>query len=124
MSIFTPKISDDLFFSHRPGFSDLTFLYCIKCHIGRFLHKKNHYFRKEFLDKTIFYSVRTFARIRQHYVYFSKYWGTNAWAVPPPQILGGPSPPRSPPLLLSQNVHENSSDMFAYYFVPVLLNFC
>ena len=28
--------------------------------------------------------------------------GTNAWAVPPPQILGDrpPSPPRSPPLVL------------------------
>src|SRR6218665_3652120 len=34
---------------------------------------KNHYFRKEFLYDTFVYSVRTFARIRQHY--FSKYWG-------------------------------------------------
>src|SRR6218665_1150886 len=24
--------------------------------------------------------------------YFSKCWGTNAWAAPPPQIFGGPSP--------------------------------
>src|SRR6218665_2855865 len=67
-----------------------------------FLHKKKHYFRKEFLDDTFFYSVRTFARIRQHY--FSKYLGgTDAWTVPPPQILGGPSlpiPPTSPPLLI------------------------
>src|SRR6218665_3544751 len=47
-------IYDDPFFSHRPGFSDFTFLYCIKCRIRPFLHKKNHYFRKEFLDKTIF----------------------------------------------------------------------
>ena len=50
----------------------------------------------------LFYSVHTFARIRQHY--FSKYWGTDAWAFPPPHIfLGGPSPlvpPRSPPLWL------------------------
>src|SRR6218665_1003610 len=33
--------------------------------------------------------------------------GTNAWAVPPPQVLGGtvpPVPPRSPPLLTRRNV--------------------
>jgi len=44
-----------------------------------------------------FYSVPTFARIRQHY--FSKY--ADAWAVPHLKFLGGPSPPvppRSPPL--------------------------
>jgi len=33
-----------------------------------------------------FYSVRTFARIRQHY--FSKYWGSDAWAVPHLKFLG------------------------------------
>src|SRR6218665_4122445 len=56
----------------------------------KFLRKKNHYLKKEFLNKTIFYSVHPFAHIRQHY--FPKYWGTNAWAVPPPQIFWGPSP--------------------------------
>src|SRR6218665_3550514 len=58
--------------------------------------QKNHYFRKEFLDDT-FFSVRTFARIRQHC--FSKYWGDGCMDRSPPQILGGPSPrpPRSPP---------------------------
>src|SRR6218665_372953 len=41
ISIFTPTISDDLsFLSHRPGFSDFTFLYCIKCRMRPFLHKK------------------------------------------------------------------------------------
>src|SRR6218665_3172635 len=51
-------------------------------------------------DKHHFYSFHTFAHIRQHY--FSKYWGTNAWAVPPPQTLGDrpPSPPRFPPLFM------------------------
>src|SRR6218665_3991577 len=93
MSIFTAKISDNPFFSHRPGFLDFAFFTVIKCHIRPFLHKKNHYFRKEFLDKTIFYSAHPFARIRQHYL--SKYWGTNAWAVPPPQIFGG-TVPQSP----------------------------
>ena len=50
--------------------------------------------------KTIFCSVHPFAHIRQHY--FSKYWGTNAWAVPHLKLLGDrpTSPPRSPPLLL------------------------
>src|SRR6218665_1452187 len=53
-SIFTPKISDDLF-CHRLYFSDFPCLYCVK------------------------------------------YWGTDAWAVPPPQILlGRDSPSVSP----------------------------
>jgi len=29
ISIFTAKISDDLFFSHRPDFSDFPYLYCV-----------------------------------------------------------------------------------------------
>src|SRR6218665_1977707 len=79
----------NFFFSHRPGFSNFSFLfphfpyvYYVKCRIRPFPHKKN----------TIFHSVHAFTHIRQHY--FSKHWGgTNAWAVPPPQVLGGPSPP-------------------------------
>src|SRR6218665_1190447 len=55
-----------------------------------FLNKNNHYFRKEFLGDTFFYSVRTFARIQQHY--FSKYWGDRCTS----NLLGGPSP--QPPL--------------------------
>src|SRR6218665_318184 len=66
--------------------------------------------KRQFLDKTIFYSVRTFAHIRQHY--FSKYWGTNAWAVPPPQIFFGgdrpPVPPRSPPLSLGHYLQRHA----------------
>src|SRR6218665_3287209 len=97
ISIFMPKISDALF-SHRPGFSDFTFLYSIKCRIRPFLHQKNHYFGKEFLASTIFYSVRTFARIRQHY--FSKYWGDQCMGRSSTSNLGDrpPRPPRSPPL--------------------------
>src|SRR6218665_3698837 len=37
--------------------------------------------------------------------------GTNAWAVPPPQILEGPSPPvppRSPPLQICTDKHNIS----------------
>ena len=35
------------FFSHRPGFSDFALFTVIECHIRPFLHRKNHYFRKE-----------------------------------------------------------------------------
>src|SRR6218665_637331 len=98
MSIFTPKISDDLFFSHRPGFSDFAcVIYCDKMSYTTISEKNS-------LIRPFFCSVHPFALIRQHY--FSKYWGTNAWAVPPPQILEGPSPqsPRSPPLPYSLTV--------------------
>ena len=76
------------FLSHRPGFSDLTFLYCIKCRIRPFLHQKNHYFKKEFLD---IFPLCTFARIRQHY--FSKYWGDQCMGRPPHLKFGGTVPP-------------------------------
>jgi len=87
------------FFSHRLGFSDFPFLfpedfpylYYVKCRIWPFPHKKNHYFRKEFLYDAFFHSVRTFARIPQHY--FSKYWGDGCMGRPPTSnVLGGPSP--------------------------------
>src|SRR6218665_3093528 len=69
------------FFSHRPGFSDFPLFTVIKCPIRPFLRKKNHYFKKEFLNKTIFYSVHPFAHIRQHY--FSKSWGDQCMGRPP-----------------------------------------
>ena len=90
-----------LSFSHRLGSSDFPFLfshfpyvYYVKCCIWPFPHKKNHYFRKEFLDDTFFYSVRTFARIRQHCRLLKILGGPMHGPSPPPQILGGgPSPP-------------------------------
>src|SRR6218665_3478366 len=95
MSIFTPTHFDDLFFSHRPEvFQILRFFTVLNAVYYPFFTKK-HYFRKEFLDKTIFSSVRTFALIRQHY--FSKYWGDQCMGRPPPQILGGTAPPTPPP---------------------------
>jgi len=97
-SIFTPKISDDLFFSHRPGFSDFTFLCSIKCRIRAFLHQKNNISEKNSLIALFVYSVRTFARIRQHY--FFKYWGTNAcMGRPPTSNFGGDRPPQFPLVL-------------------------
>src|SRR6218665_828880 len=83
------------FLSHRPDFSDFPFLfqdflylYYVKCIYMTLPRKKDHYFRKEFLYDTFFYSLRTFARIRQHY--FSKYWGDGCMGRPgrpPPQIF-------------------------------------
>src|SRR6218665_3289932 len=60
--------------------------------------QKNTISEKNSFMTPFFYSVRTFARIRQHY--FSKYWGDQCMGRPPPEILGDrpPSPPRSPPL--------------------------
>jgi len=97
------------FFSCRPGFYYFTFLfpdspylYCVKCHIWPFLHKKNHYFRKEFLDDP-FFSLFILLRASNNTTY-QNIGGMDAWAVPPPQIFLGdrpPSPPRSPPLMPS-----------------------
>src|SRR6218665_3559107 len=43
-------------------------------------------------EKHNFHSVHAFTHIRQHY--FSKYWGGPMHGrSPPPQLLGGPSPP-------------------------------
>ena len=96
ISIFRVKISDDLFFSHRPGssdfsflFPDFTYVYYVKCRIWPLPHKKN----------TIFHSVHAFTHIRQHY--FSKYWGDQCMGGPPTSNFEGivpPVPPRSPPL--------------------------
>src|SRR6218665_483338 len=94
ISIFAAKISDDLFFSRRPHFSDFPFLFppfpylCyVKCHIfNPFLTRKTH-----------FYSVHTFTHIRQYY--FSKYWGRPMHG-PSPHLnffFGGDRPPRLPP---------------------------
>src|SRR6218665_2638866 len=53
-----------------------------------FFTRKNTVSEKNSL-MTLFYSVRTFARIRH---YFSKYWGDRCMGRPPPQIFGGQSP--------------------------------
>src|SRR6218665_354197 len=71
------------FFSHRPGFSDFALFTVIKYHIRPFVHKKNHYFRKEFLHKTILYSVHP----------FSKYWGDQCMGRPHTSNFWEDSPP-------------------------------
>src|SRR6218665_84258 len=99
--IFMAKSSDDLF-SHPAGFSDFSFLFphfpylCyVKCRIPSFPHNKKH----------LFYFVHTFARIRQHY--FSKYWGTSAWADPHLKFLGDRLP--QSPLGLRLWLHTSPS---------------
>src|SRR6218665_3553018 len=100
MSIFTAKISDNPFFSHRPGFLDFAFFTVSKCHIRPFLHKKNHYFSKEFLDKDHFLTLFVLSRASDNTTSLN-IGGTNAWAIPHLKLLGGLSTqnlPRSPPL--------------------------
>src|SRR6218665_1168938 len=91
MTLFSGKKFLMTFFSHRPGFSDFTFLDCIKCRIQPFLHQKNNYFIKEFLDKTIFFTLFVLSRASDNTTSLN-IGGTNAWAVPYLTFLGRPSP--------------------------------
>src|SRR6218665_3843092 len=92
ISIFRVKISEDLFFSHRPGSSDFSFLfphfpyvYYVKCRIyDHFLTRKT-----QFSLCSCFHAHPTTLLLKI-------LGGTNAWAVPPPQLLGRTVPP-SPP---------------------------
>src|SRR6218665_3367494 len=100
--IFTAKISDDFFlvndqvFRIFPFFSQIFCIFTVlKCRRPIILYdplissqeKPLGVFQKrKFLCDTFFYSVHTFARIRQHY--FSIIGGTDAWAVPPLKFWG------------------------------------
>src|SRR6218665_4004830 len=56
-------------------------------------------FREKTLDDTFFYSVRTFARIQQHY--FSEYWVDECMGRPPTSKFWGVVPQylhKSPPM--------------------------
>src|SRR6218665_1917699 len=90
ISIFRVKISDDLFFSHRPGSSDFSHIFrMLNVVYDHFLTRKTQFF-------TLFMLSRTSDNTTSQNI-----GGTNAWAVPPPQVLGEtvhPVPPRSPPL--------------------------
>jgi len=117
ISIFTVEISDDLFlvvdlvFRIFPFFSQIFRVFTmLNVVYDPFPHKKTHYFTKKFLYDTFFYSVRIFARIRQHY--FSKYWEDGCMGRPPPQIFGGTVPPRSPPLTLTKPFYLNPNEIF------------
>src|SRR6218665_1664594 len=115
MSIFTSKISDDLFLSHGP---------CIVCllpvstvnlilfnniiEVSR--QEKGHYYMPLFLPRNLYFRIKhSFVTLSfSHFVLYHasnnttsrNIGGTNAWASLPPQILGDrpPSPPKSPPM--------------------------
>src|SRR6218665_10482 len=90
MSILRAEISDDFFFSHRPGFWE----FCIFVML-------NIVYDPLLTRKTPFSTVHSFARIRLLLQILGG--GADAWAVPPPQILGD-RPPQSPPLLPPQKL--------------------
>jgi len=55
------------FFSHRPGFYDFPYLYCVKCRNMTLSSQEKPLFHKRIPWWHLFYSVRTLGRIRQHY---------------------------------------------------------
>src|SRR6218665_544554 len=57
-----------------------------------FLHDKNLFQNKKFLDDSFFTQFLLSHASDNTRAYFSKYWGTDAWAVPPPHILEGTIP--------------------------------
>jgi len=52
---------------------------------------------------TFFYSVRTFARIQQHY--FSKYWEAWMHGPSPTSNFGGGVPPKSPSMIMKNALY-------------------
>src|SRR6218665_375029 len=97
ISIFTPKISDDFFLVIDLVFQILRFFTVLKCRIRPFLHKKNHYFRKEFLYKTTFSSFHSRASDNTTSLNIG---GDQCMGRPPTSNFGGtvPHTPMSPPL--------------------------
>src|SRR6218665_2022793 len=97
------------FFSHRPGFSDFPFLfpdfqYLLLCSMSYMtlcplLTRKTNISEKNSL-MTRFFTLFVLSRASDNTT-SQNIGGTDAWAVPPPQILGvrPTSPPRSLPLL-------------------------
>ena len=89
--------AQNTFFSHRPCFShfpylfsDFPHLYCMKCRMWPFLHKKNTYFRKEFLDDT-FFTLFVLSRASNDTI-SQNIGGTDAWAVPTSNLFGWNAP--------------------------------
>src|SRR6218665_1675955 len=80
-ALCTANISDDLFFVSDqvfrifPFFSQNFRIYLLLCSMSYMTisSQEQPLFQKKFLYDILFYSVGTFARIRQHC--FSKYWG-------------------------------------------------
>src|SRR6218665_2447540 len=102
ISILRPKISDDFFLVIDQVFQILRLFTVLNVVYDPFFTRKSTISKKNSLIRPFFYSVRTFARIRQRY--FSKYWGDQCMGRPHLKFFfGGTVPPvplRSPPLNL------------------------
>ena len=100
-------------FSHRPGFSDFPYHYCVKCRIWSFLHKKSHYFRKEFLDDSFFKTLFVLSRASDNTT--SQNMGGRMHGPSPTSNFFGRTVPqssyRSPPLSMTHlQTDQNCSD--------------
>jgi len=91
------------FFSHRLWFSDFFFRFSISllpCSVvyDPFFTRKTPVSENNFFI-TPFFTLFVLSHASDKH-YFSKYWGTDAWAVPTSIFWGDrpPSPPRSPPV--------------------------
>src|SRR6218665_1921602 len=99
MSIFRVKISDDLFLVIDLVLRILSFF----SHIFRMFTMLNVVY-DHFLTRKTQFSLCSCFHAHPTTLLLKILGGTNAWAVPPPQIFGGtvppvpPVPPRSPPL--------------------------
>src|SRR6218665_4005978 len=96
--IFEPKISDDLFLVIDQVFQILRFFTVLNVVYDPFFTRETTISEKNSLIRPVF-TLFVLSRASDNTTSLN-IGGTNAWAVPPPQILGGPSPspPRSPPL--------------------------
>src|SRR6218665_2453791 len=109
------------------------FLMCLPlftvCHLiyniyGPFLYEKVLFQNKKFLHNTFFKSVRTFTVHASDNTTSRNMGGTDAWAVPPPQIFGGDRPP-SPTLGLRPCFDTEPFVTFIYSnFLAIRCSYC
>src|SRR6218665_2389977 len=78
-SIFRVKISDDLFFSHRPSSSDFSFLFP---HFPYVYHVKCRIYYDHFLTRKTQFSLCSCFHAHPTTLLLKILGGTNAWAVP------------------------------------------
>src|SRR6218665_3375271 len=108
ISVFTPKISEDLFLVIDHDFR----IFPIFLKISHIFAASNVVYDPFFTRKTLisednslmtpFFTLFMLSHASDKH-YFSKYWGDGCMGRPPPQILGGPypSPLRFPPVSIA-----------------------
>jgi len=84
---FHAKNSHDLFLVVDHVFQILRFFTVLNVVYDPFFTRKTTISEKHALITPFFYSVRAFARIRQHYL--PKYWGNQCMGRPPTSNFGG-----------------------------------